>query len=139
MQEIATLLAYPMIQLSYWLDGMAGGLGIFIGCVVILIVSGFVVTGSYKTPLKWILATLAFGLCYGAWFAWMSAPVGNVGVGNFILELAALFTLALVFSIGYRLSLLLLRRQGAPKYALAPLLLLLSVIVLRLFMPFIGK
>lgn len=135
MEVLAGTLAYPVIEIAMRVVSAFGEIGLVAFLVLILVVSGALCVQPERALSTCIATLLAPFL---GWFA-MFVALGNSGVGNFIIELGALITVMLVACAIFRM---ILRIRGAwPSWAFygPHFSLFLASIVLRLFMPLVGK
>ncbi len=103
MKQLVGYIAYPILQLSMFVGSISNNIGIALLAVAIALLCIYSVLDGLKLNKKNLIAVVTLILPFIVWFAWISLSVANAGVGNFILELCALATLAVLISITYKL------------------------------------
>ena len=139
MEKIVGYLAYPIFELSMYADQLGSGVGVTFAAAVITLACIFAVTDGLKITKPNIYSTALLLAPFVMWFVWLSSPVSNAGVGNFVLELCALISLAISLSVIYGVCKHINSTKAFSKFLKPHLWLGFSVIVMRLFMPFVGK
>jgi CDP-diglyceride synthetase len=120
-------------------DQMGSGIGVAILVLIVALVCISGVLDGVKINKSNGISIVFLLVPFIVWFLWLSLPISNTGVGNFLLELCALFTVAIFFSVLYRLSMVFRKTKVYSVFLKPYLWLSFSVIVMRIFMPFVGK
>ncbi len=139
MEQLVGYIAYPVFQLSMFVGFISNNIGIALLAVAIPLLCIYSVLDGLKLNKKNLVAVVTFILPFIVWFAWISLPIENAGVGNFILELCALITLAVLISVIYKLHSVIGLKKHINKCLLPQIWLSLAVVIFRIFMPFVGK
>jgi len=138
MKEIVGYIGYPIFEISMLADQVGSGAGVAVLALAIILGCVCSVLDGLKVSRKNVISIASSLMPFGLWFSLMSLPVSNAGVGNFFLELCAIFSLLILYSVLYKCYLLFSGKRY--EVLLRPYFLLaVSVVVMRLFMPFVGK
>lgn len=139
MEKVVGYLAYPIFELSMFADQIGNGIGVTVTALAITLACIFTVSDGATLSKQKIYSAALFLAPFFIWFIWLLLPVSNAGAGNFVLELWTLISLAISLSLTYRISKCINAIRSFSKYFNPYLWLSFSVIVMRLFMPFVGK
>lgn len=138
MKEIIGYIGYPILKLSIFADKFGSGIGVGLLAVAIILFYICLSLDRLEVNKNNISILILSFLPLGLWFLFISLPVANAGVGNFILELCALFSLMILFSVIFKLYVLFISNKYC-SFLRPYMWMCISVVIIRFFMPFIGK
>lgn len=138
MESIVEVLAYPTFEASIIADQIGSGLGVSLLALFIFVVSVLLCVDKSKANKINCALVVCLFLPYVVWYLLLQI-FDNSGVGNYILELCALITLTPVFCLVFKIGRLLNLKFFLSFFALPQIGLFITAILMRLFMPLIGK